>query len=469
MGVSASSQRGTGADAQEHIEDASSESIGDGDAGHMTQSASADALSQTSSPLNPSAIDVEDNHEASLSSANCTTLLALRPGKPKDNKTNQAPSVTWKDQYSQETLELNANMYKIFGGAGEPHKAGQSAAPQPVLGKRSHPNPEVVWQQKIAFMRQNEEVNLWDAFRVDAKQDEPQIPSRPAEQSQSEISSRPAKQHKHYQAEETLEEALQQVFPTCKWAYQIKYIESMGPFTDEENEKKDAKIERTFTDRMKANQCLDKNSSPDQVGGLENIVRRTVSMEGPLRLLKVEVELLDGQHHLMWVEQNPVNVRELNATQRKKAQSQLAPRPKVPHFIVTCELIRYNYACTDLRREETDDGNQLQDRDRQSELRVQIQKEAPQTFTMREMANECAAALFITRSKVSEQDANTGDDFWWEQNALPVHRKGLSNGGKPDGLYEAVLDTKDMSARVGCDQIVVIVHAVNDIIGPMNF
>ncbi|KAJ8132575.1 hypothetical protein O1611_g1045 [Lasiodiplodia mahajangana] len=102
-------------------------------------------------------------------------------------------------------------------------------------------------------------------------------------------------------------------------------------------------------------------------------------------------------------------------------------------------------------------------------LRDNCEKLPLETFTIREMANERAGELFLKNSKVDRRFAQPGDVFWWQCNAIPEHKKAAAAARKPGRLYEAALQAYDMNDRLGWDQLIVNVHEVDDIKGPVNF
>ncbi|KAI8625248.1 hypothetical protein F5Y19DRAFT_450776 [Xylariaceae sp. FL1651] len=237
-------------------------------------------------------------------------------------------------------------------------------------------------------------------------------------------------------------------------------------------EKKVVKV-RTFADREKANEYLHKNTSPENVGGLEAIASRTATLEGPERLLKVDLALSNGEHQLMWVEQGMVALNGLNADLRKQKQWQPTPRPTFPHYIVVCELITYETSPVTA----DEDAISLIDRTDISPpsptmglgVELDIEKLPLATFTVREMANEYAGKLFLEKLAVKKQFSEPADVSWWEHNALPEHRRAEIRASRPGCLYEASLETYDMCLRLGWNQIAVHVHEVDDVTGPVNF
>jgi hypothetical protein len=267
------------------------------------------------------------------------------------------------------------------------------------------------------------------------------------------------------------------VVPDLKWGYAVKCIENADMILDEEDLNARAITVRTFADREKANEFIDKNTSAEKCGGLEAFVSRTATLEGPERFLKVDMVLSNGDHHLMWVERGMVVLRNLNEKQRRQVQWAPNPRPTFPHYIVTCDLITYEtcpVSRCEQEDEDDDDATSLSDHIGQfatSGLAVNlgIEKLPLTTFTIREMANAYASKLFLERSTVHKQFAASTDDQWWRQNVLCAHKAAESRASRPDGLYEASMEAYDMNSLLGWDQIVVHVHEVDDVTGPVNF
>ncbi|KAI1191203.1 hypothetical protein F5B17DRAFT_350898 [Nemania serpens] len=100
---------------------------------------------------------------------------------------------------------------------------------------------------------------------------------------------------------------------------------------------------------------------------------------------------------------------------------------------------------------------------------VRIEKLPLATFTIREMANEHAGTTFLEQTKVDARFAQPSDVHWWRCNAMPEHRRAVAASRGPDGLYEVAMEAYSMSDRLGWNQIVVHVHKVDDVNGPVNF
>ncbi|KAI3336986.1 hypothetical protein HD806DRAFT_23962 [Xylariaceae sp. AK1471] len=268
------------------------------------------------------------------------------------------------------------------------------------------------------------------------------------------------------------------VVPDLKWGYAIKCVDNADMLLDEEDQDARAVTIRTFADREKANEYLDKNTTSEKWGGLEAIVSRTATLEGPERFLKVDIALSDGERHIMWVERGMVVLRNLSEKQRKQVQWAPNPRPTFPHYVVTCDLITYETnpvtLCDDVEDDDEDDAMSLSDQFGKvgtSGLAVKlgIEKFPLTTFTIREMANAYAGKLFLEKSTVHKQFAETTDVQWWELNAWREHEAAEARTGRPDGLYEISMEAHDMNCLLGWDEIVVHVHEVDDVTGPVNF
>ncbi|KAI0526189.1 hypothetical protein F5B22DRAFT_655413 [Xylaria bambusicola] len=277
------------------------------------------------------------------------------------------------------------------------------------------------------------------------------------------------------------------VVPEYKWAYIVKCIDNADLILDDEDKKKRTMTIKSFADREKANLELHRYTSPETVGGLDAIASRSSALEGPQRLLKVDLQLTNGEHYLFWIEQDMVVLRELEAKVRNQKQWAPVERPKFPHYIVTCDLITYE-TCHVTHSLEQPKPNEDEGEDSDDEMMslssqrnelvftgtnidTRIEKLPLMTFTFREMANEYAGDLFLKRSKVDEQAVTLDEVLWWEQNALPKHKKAVAAARKPHGLYEIELDIDDidMESRLGWSQILVHVHEVPDVVGPVNF
>ncbi|KAI8952814.1 hypothetical protein F4801DRAFT_599278 [Xylaria longipes] len=264
------------------------------------------------------------------------------------------------------------------------------------------------------------------------------------------------------------------VVPELKWGYTIKFVDSVDIILDDKDKEEKTMTDRSFADREKANEYLYKKTSPEAVGGLEAIASRTTTLEGPERLLKVDITLTNGDHHLMWVERGMVALNNLKEEKRRQVQWQSTPRPKFPHYIVMCDLITYETSPVTRCEDDEDDAMSLDDQAGELgssglNIGLQIEKLPPMTFTIREMANEHAAKLFLQNTRVDKRFAEPSDVHWWKCNALPEHKRAVIDARKPDGLYELAMEVHDMNSRLGWDQILVHVHEVDDVNGPVNF
>lgn len=278
------------------------------------------------------------------------------------------------------------------------------------------------------------------------------------------------------------------IVPECKWAYTVKCIDNADLILDEEDKKKRTMTIKTFADRQKANEYLHRSTSPETLGGIDAIVSRTSTIEGPQRLLKVDIQLSDGQHYISWVEQDMVVISELKAKMRKSKQWAPGERAKFPHYAVTCDLITYE-TCPVTFSTEKPQAEQNDDDDDEEEnheatgvvgkngrlvfsgtnIDTRVEKLPLATFTFREMANEFAGLLFLEKSKVGREVVTPNDVQWWERTALPEHRRAVAAARRPNGLYELAMEAHDMGSRLGWNQIMVYVHEVPDVIGPVNF
>ncbi|KAI1637610.1 hypothetical protein F4809DRAFT_640282 [Biscogniauxia mediterranea] len=143
-----------------------------------------------------------------------------------------------------------------------------------------------------------------------------------------------------------------------------------------------------------------------------------------------------------------------------------------------------------------------------TEIRIHARHLPLATFTERGLANAHASGVFLAHSRVARPLRNALDDFWWERNAAAgadreawrrvtsaAEEEGKEQGGKGKGknsgeegedrgeggdgdgedgedggrgLYDALLETGAMRARLGYDRLYVRVHAVADVQGPLN-
>ncbi len=259
------------------------------------------------------------------------------------------------------------------------------------------------------------------------------------------------------------------VVPESKFAYTINGVHSVDITPDNKD-----KRERVFADRKQANEYLDKITSPGSViGNLGTIVSRTITLEGPAQLLKVDIALSNNKHYLLWVERSVVVLGNLKCEMRRQKQWKPNPRLKIPHYVVTCDLITYETSpVTRCDQDDDDDAVSLSSQDIGlgscgTNVELRIEKLPLATFTFREMANKYAGNLFLETSKVTFPERS--DVLWWERTALPKHKEAVAGARRPDGLYELAMDVDYMSARLGWNQILVHVHEVDDMGGPVNF
>jgi hypothetical protein len=274
----------------------------------------------------------------------------------------------------------------------------------------------------------------------------------------------------------------EQVPQDMKWGYTVKCVDGGEVILDDEDRDRKAITIRTFADRQKANEYLENNTNAKGVGALDRIVTRTSELVGPERLLKVDLLLDDGEHHLMWVEKSLVVLSELKQSQKKQAQWQAAPRPKFAQYVVSCDMITYETAYI-ARSEDSSDDNHDEDSDESPrdpggelgplamEVNIEIEKAPLMAFTVRELANDYAGELFLEKTSVRKQFSEPADVLWWENNAVPEHKEAMARvkAGENNGLFEAVLKTYDMNFRLGFDHIVVLVNEIDDVTGPVNF
>lgn len=281
---------------------------------------------------------------------------------------------------------------------------------------------------------------------------------------------------------EPLQRPRAQVVPEYKWGYTVKYSQDAN----------DQGIpDRTFTDRAKANEYVDKKTSADALPlGLDSIASRTTTLTGPSRLLKVDLVLTTGEHHLMWVTRDLVSLATLKEDKKKQLQWQAQPRRSIPHYVVTCDLLVFDrhradhYAHAPMPRDEISASDGILDSRVCRAVKWGGGGTGVKTFTVRQMANRYAAQLFLDTTKVDPLTATAADVAWWMRNVVPIHERAESiacrevpEGGEPvdndeleAGLYCASLTVSGLvGPRTGWDQIIVEVHEVDDIQGPVNF
>ncbi|GAW19205.1 hypothetical protein ANO14919_086890 [Xylariales sp. No.14919] len=280
-------------------------------------------------------------------------------------------------------------------------------------------------------------------------------------------------QFKRTQLLESRKRPLENVKTDFKWKYVIKRVDNVDMILDdEEKEERAEAANRSFADRKEANKYLDGITLPERFGDLDNVANRTVTLEGPGRLLKVDMKFSDGEHILWWVARDMVRLSELKQDKRKQVQWRPAKRPKIPHYIVICDLITTETSWVTCC--EDDGGVSLAEQDHNvgslgRETQQRIEKLPLTTFTYREEANKYAGELFLEKTRVDKRLSRLSDVFWWEHNVVPQHEKALAGARRPNGLYEVVMDVCDMSSRLGWNHISVNVQEVDDVTGPVNF
>ncbi|TRX91793.1 hypothetical protein FHL15_007346 [Xylaria flabelliformis] len=273
---------------------------------------------------------------------------------------------------------------------------------------------------------------------------------------------------------ESRQHAREYVVPELKWRYIIKYVDIAEIILDDEDMKKKTKSDMDFADRQKANRHLYNKKSLELVGGFDAIARQTTTLEGPEQLLKMDIMSTDGKHFLAWVERDQVVLKKLKKKKREQQQWRPTPRPKIPHYVVECDLLTYDPSLVPPCENDEDGAMGSDDRDGGlGSLRLNIgltaEKFERKSFSIREMANDYAAKLFLENTRVNKWFATSSDIRWWRENALPEHKKAMSEAREPGGLYELGMDVHDMNSRLGWDQITVHVREVDDIVGPANF
>ncbi|KAI1812080.1 hypothetical protein GGS20DRAFT_47185 [Poronia punctata] len=309
---------------------------------------------------------------------------------------------------------------------------------------------------------------------------------------------------------------IQLVPQPLQWAYSIKCLENatLTLYETAAEKSSQALTIKTFASRTKANEYLEKNTSPSSSSSssstskltIDNIVSRSTTLLLPDRLLSVDLHLDNGSHFEMWVERTLTNLNKQKHEMRRQTQwrNLREPRPVFRHWVVLCDLIRYNRSpfpspSSSSFPSNNEDENENGEREGEAEVEVEleIEKLAPTTFTVRELANEYAGKVFLRKTLVPEPFRDEGDVFWWEGNAVVEHRRAKeraatttrskrkksdsdSDGGEEEGdeeeeeeeeggLYEIALKSYDMNSRLGWDQIVVLVREVDDVTGPVNF
>ncbi|KAI1410649.1 hypothetical protein F5Y13DRAFT_202115 [Hypoxylon sp. FL1857] len=236
-----------------------------------------------------------------------------------------------------------------------------------------------------------------------------------------------------------------------------------------------------FVNREEANARLLELTHYDQFdGGLAAVTRRHVYEHSPLKLLKVELTLATGEERVLWVEKRLVDLQNDLTKKERSLKKWSTERPALPHYIVECEFMTRKTTETPQRRlDEDGDGDEGNEEDDDAGMssevvgaftgEIELERLPLVTFTDRGLANEHAGALFLRHSAVSEAIRNPLDDFWWVNNAVPIHsnaEKAVADAS--DALYTTEMYTLDMNTRLGFDWLRVAVYAVDDVCGPLN-
>ncbi|KAI1082257.1 hypothetical protein F5B20DRAFT_587906 [Whalleya microplaca] len=276
---------------------------------------------------------------------------------------------------------------------------------------------------------------------------------------------------------------------THKWEYTIVCTENAQDLTPGDDIKNHARrLPGSFMKRDEANAELEKITSYDQFDDTTHVVQRRYTYEHtPFKLLKVELTLATGEQRVLWVERRLVDLKRDLKQSEKKMKKWSAKRPRLPHYVVECEFIR-QVTAEEPQQQRWDEGVMDMDIDTDVDAvgggatavpprevvggfnrDIELNRLPLTTFTVRELANEYAAELFLLHSAVREETRGPYDDYWWVQSALPIHREAEGRAkGVGSGLYVADLDTDYMRTRLGFDRLRVSVHAVDDVAGPLN-
>ncbi|KAI5919935.1 hypothetical protein F4810DRAFT_457005 [Camillea tinctor] len=242
--------------------------------------------------------------------------------------------------------------------------------------------------------------------------------------------------------------------------------------------------EQPFVDREAANRRLDELTSYGNLFPSDGVVSRTASLESPMRLLRVDIQLASGRKTRLWVERQLVDLRRDIASKRERGRKMWAEkRPRVPHYVVEGGLLVYE--CVDggaeggvvrplvmerveeeEEEEDTDDDDDddtlslpdereevaasREDRRREmyqrqlrqiasssshqspnqqtpssspspeAEIHITTHPLPLETFTDRALANARASELFRSYARVVGPLRNVLDDHWWAVNAVPA-------------------------------------------------
>ncbi|KAI1143731.1 hypothetical protein F5Y05DRAFT_417973 [Hypoxylon sp. FL0543] len=272
-----------------------------------------------------------------------------------------------------------------------------------------------------------------------------------------------------------------------KWAYLLytvaKNEKTNSPRVDLEDHA--TLLPEYFVDREAANAKLLEITNYDQFdGGIAAVTRRHVYEHTPLKLLKAELTLATGEERVFWVEKHLVDLQKDLTKRERSLKKWSARRPALPHYIVECEFMNRKTTETPQRpaeesREKNGDGNGDDGAGAASAEvvgafsgEIELDRLPLTTYTDRGLANERAGELFLRHSAVDQAIRGPLDDFWWHNNAVPVHReaeRAVAAAGAPDdALYAAEMCTLDMNTRLGFDWIRVGVCMVDDLVGPLN-
>ncbi|KAI0014125.1 hypothetical protein F4779DRAFT_207535 [Xylariaceae sp. FL0662B] len=290
-------------------------------------------------------------------------------------------------------------------------------------------------------------------------------------------------------------EDTQQTHTTHKWEYVILSTTNATDLGPGEHIKDRAhQLPGSFVLREEANTELEKMTAPDQFddGGAVVEQRRYTYVHTPNRQLRVELTLAGGEQRVLWVERRLVDLRHDLKANERRLKKWSGARVRLPLYIVQGEMMLYATTEEPQQLRQWDEGGDVEaDADvdgggGSNEMAVELpcrevvgsfsgvikpNKLQPRAFTVRKLANEHAAWLFLELSKVREEARGPLDDYWWHHNAVPVHKeaerraKGVGDG---DGLYVADLETSDMRTRLGFDRFRIVVYANDDVEGPLN-
>lgn len=273
-----------------------------------------------------------------------------------------------------------------------------------------------------------------------------------------------------------------------KWEYVICCATGTEKFASENQIAEHAfQLPEHYIIREKANKRLDEITHYDNIeGGMAAVTRRNVFLDTPFKLLKVELTLSTGEERVLWVERRLVNIKaDLNHRQRA-LKKWAANRPKLPLYIVECEFLTHSRTEEPLREAEEEEKEQQNEENREAHEHgvnaqtisqeqiggytgdIELERLPLLTFSDRKLANEHAGAMFLHHSAVNEAIRCPLDDFWWANNAVPIHKEAEQAAKAPGARYLAELSTQNMSSRVGFEWMRVAVYKVDDVSGPLN-